>query len=548
MKNIYRVLSGLVLSFSLGAALPAGFGQTSGEVPLQGTWEGEVAGPRRPYRLQLEVRPDDSQNPVKVTLDGRFALPVSDVGLAGQRLQFLSNLNGQDVHFEVSAKGEDLAGSVLAGDTRLTLELWRSRVYPEPDSREEAWLQDLDSLERRFIRFDRSFTASGKAQFRRLLAQLGSELPSLGDSQVVVRLSEMLALAGNAHTRLYLLRNRTELRRLPLRLSWFQEGAFVVRATAAHESLLGCRVTAIEGHALQEVFDRVIRLFAGNRSWQLYKSPYFMTSPEILAGIGMAGNPEVIRYGLECNGRRRVAALSALPLERKREPTEAWKDLTAHSFKGWVSLLGTALPPLYLKEPSRHYWMSYLPDADLLYFQYNRAQDMSEGESLEEFAVRLKGRIESERPRTLVVDLRFNTGGNSGVARALMEELAGFNREDAERRLFVIVGRATFSAGISHVGQFVTRPGAVLVGEGVGDVLDTWSEGGNLVLPNSGLTAHYTNGFHAYSKRDYPEFKPYYQDLDLEPWQVNPHVWIEPTFSAYREGRDLVMEAILGNR
>ena len=79
-------------------------------------------------------------------------------------------------------------------------------------------------------------------------------------------------------------------------------------------------------------------------------------------------------------------------------------------------------------------------------------------------------------------------------------------------------------------------------------MLDTWSEGGNLVLPNSGLTAHYTNGFHAYSKRDYPEFKPYYQDLDLEPWQVNPHVWIEPTFSAYREGRDLVMEAILGNR
>jgi hypothetical protein len=105
----------------------------------------------------------------------------------------------------------------------------------------------------------------------------------------------------------------------------------------------------------------------------------------------------------------------------------------------------------------------------------------------------------------------------------------------------VITGRATFSAGISHTAQW-KEWGATIVGEPVGDELDWWAEGGNLELPNSKLTVHYSNGFHGYSKRDYPERRPYFVDFEVD--TLAPDIRAEMTWSEYASGRDPSMERI----
>ena len=71
-----------------------------------------------------------------------------------------------------------------------------------------------------------------------------------------------------------------------------------------------------------------------------------------------------------------------------------------------------------------------------------------------------------------------------------------------------------------------------------------WSEGGNVVLPNTGLTLHYANGFHSYSPREYPAFRQYnYPDLSVS--EVGPDVPVETGLVQYLAGRDPAMEAIL---
>jgi hypothetical protein len=45
----------------------------------------------------------------------------------------------------------------------------------------------------------------------------------------------------------------------------------------------------------------------------------------------------------------------------------------------------------------------------------------------------------------LIVDLRFNTGGDGNVGRQMMDHLQAAS---TSRRVFVIVGRTTFSAGL----------------------------------------------------------------------------------------------------
>ena len=71
-----------------------------------------------------------------------------------------------------------------------------------------------------------------------------------------------------------------------------------------------------------------------------------------------------------------------------------------------------------------------------------------------------------------------------------------------------------------------------------------WSEGGNILLPNTHLTLHYANGFHSYTPIEHPEFKPYnYPDLSVT--EVGPDIQVEATLEQYLAGKDPALDAIL---
>ena len=110
-------------------------------------------------------------------------------------------------------------------------------------------------------------------------------------------------------------------------------------------------------------------------------------------------------------------------------------------------------------------------------------------------------------------------------------------------------GVASFSGGpplpitkrVTHAAQWKQR-GAVLIGEPVGDGLDFWSEGGNLLPPNSQLAVHNTNGFHKYSQREYRSLKPYYFELQVA--SLAPDVVVETTWGDYKAGQDPLYAAV----
>ena len=138
-----------------------------------------------------------------------------------------------------------------------------------------------------------------------------------------------------------------------------------------------------------------------------------------------------------------------------------------------------------------------------------------------------------------MIDVRFNTGGDLTVTSLLAEKLAaGLHGLP----VLVLTGRATFSAGVTLAAQCKQLASGVVFGEPIGDELDSWSEGGNLVLPNSGLTVHYANAFHAYSTRPYPDRDPV---LDLDVESLAPMVTVEPSWDDYLAGADPVYEAAL---
>jgi hypothetical protein len=436
-----------------------------------------------------------------------------------------------------------LVGTLTEGAESFAMLLRRIPVYPKPSNRIEAWSQDIDALTTRFIELDQSFSPAERSEFLEQLARTKRELPQLNDNQVIARMASAIALAHNAHTRLYLVRNATELRRLPVRLWWFSDGLRVVRTTPDQRALLGCRVDNINGVAAPKARDMVAPAFAGNQQWVDYMSVYSLTTAELLNGFGITQTGDSVVYSVsDCAGGAVKVVLKPLPLVKRSSAVEAWWDLSPRfpgADTGWVQVLApkTDKLPLYLTNP-KNYWFEYLPSSGVLYFQYNRSQNMP-GETVAQFGERLLAALEQHKPRAFVLDVRFNTGGNLTLSEDLMKRLiertAGISR-------YVLTSRVTFSAGISAAAAWAEAGNITIVGEPVGDELEMWAEGGNVRLPNSGFKAHFANGLHSYSMAPCPANVPC---TDRSVRTLKPDVPINLTWKEYLAARDPAMEAVI---
>jgi hypothetical protein len=290
--------------------------------------------------------------------------------------------------------------------------------------RGNAWRQDVDVLLTRFLTYDRSFSQTAKAATRARLERLKSSADSLTDQVIMVQLARAIALSGNAHTRLYLTRSRTEVRRWPIRVWWFRNELRVVRAGPEFRDALGCRVTGIGRSTVEQAFSAISDITAGNASWQRYMSAYFLTSPDILFGARVISNPERTEVTLLCGTASRTVSLTPLPLVRSRSSVEAWLELVpGHpNHDSTSSCVPLAAVPRYVRRPWENYWFDRLGDGSVLYVQYNRSQPMPD-RPMDEFVGSVLASIASQRPKALIVDVRFNTGGDFGTGTPLVDSL-----------------------------------------------------------------------------------------------------------------------------
>ncbi|MHC1766448.1 MAG: hypothetical protein AB9869_19460 [Verrucomicrobiia bacterium] len=93
--------------------------------------------------------------------------------------------------------------------------------------------------------------------------------------------------------------------------------------------------------------------------------------------------------------------------------------------------------------------------------------------------------ISVEKPTHLIVDLRFDSGGNLNTTRDFMQALPTLVPESG--RIFAITSGRTFSAGIASLGYLkqAGRDRVVIVGEPIGDELEYWAESRLTELPIS---------------------------------------------------------------
>jgi tetratricopeptide (TPR) repeat protein len=393
-------------------------------------------------------------------------------------------------------------------------------------SRDEGWRFDLDLLVREATRTHYApFARTPRAVFDAEVRKLREDIPRLTDNQIAVGFMKLLRLLGDGHTGIY----RPERGPgaggwVPVQFYLFAEGLHVTGADAPHADLVGARVLRIGSHTPEEVLRELDAVVPqDNRMGLLWLGPLvFMRRPEVLNGLGLIPDDSCLPLTVrDLAGKEREVRLPADSADRGTAWFAPPKDAPAPV-------------PLYLKKPGTPYWFEYLSAEKLVYCQYNSVMEEGQEETIEKFFKRLFRFIDQNEVDRLVLDLRWNGGGNNFLNQPLIHGLIRCDKVNRPGKLFVIVGRNTFSAAMCCVGAIDRNTRAVFVGEPTGSSPNFVGESAvQIKLPYSKLRASVSD--------------LYWQNtvaMDYRTW-VAPQIYAPPTFAAYRANRDPALEAIL---
>ena len=395
----------------------------------------------------------------------------------------------------------------------------------------ERWREDLRYMAREMeARHRNLFHATTREQFGAAVKRLDERIPALARHQIIVELMRIVASVGDGHTNLSPTRDpQIGFRTLPVKLYLFSDGLFVRAAERGQAGLLGARVVRIGDAAPDEAVARTREIIGRDNEMDVkFYAPMLLSMPEVLHALGLSNSPDEARFTFEQAGRRQTLTLKAAgPFELLPADT----DLSWLPREGWADMRDGAATPLWLKDPKNNFWFEQLPGTKAVYAQMNQVNDRP-GESVADFSKRLLDSVEANDVERLVLDLRLNRGGNGSLLRPLVVGLVK-SKVNRRGRLFVLIGRSTWSAAQFLLDRLEKYTDATFVGEPSGSKGNAYGDSRRVVLPHSGVTVRVSIYY-------WQEWDPW----DARPWTA-PQVTAELSSEEYRAGSDPALKAAL---
>ena len=338
-----------------------------------------------------------------------------------------------------------------------------------------GWRHDVDHLVAEVKRNDPGAGELPPELFR-LAEELKARVPELTDHQVIAGLGRILHTLGRGHTALWLgyPGSRFAFRPLPLRLWWFPEGLFVTSGREGQEDLWTGQIVAFDGVPTDEVLRRLAAAQSSESPLEvLWISPYLLTLPELLHGLGVARQPDRVELTVRMLDGRTVTRTVPVIAGDAPQPVHRLEP----------PLRGPA--PRFLSHNGEMHWLDTLPERDAVYVQVNNVMN-DEDETLGQLGLRLRGVLADPRWRYVVLDLRHNNGGNTFTYVELLRTLVAFSTGEGHR-VFALVGRDVYSAAANLTTDLERLVRPTFVGEPTAATGNQWGDESQFVLPWSGI-------------------------------------------------------------
>ncbi len=383
------------------------------------------------------------------------------------------------------------------------------------------WIKDIEFLKTELPKKHKNlFFKNDKSTFENGLDQIKLQQANLSDFEIAIKLQQLIASFGDSHTSVKWKKYIDNKKILPIRLYWFSDGIYVTKTTKANKELLGKKITGINGNSIAKITDSLSTLITvDNKAIIKDKIPKLIIITQLLDFFDFSNGRE---YSIEVETKNGIK--STIPIKPYVLNTEKLINITIDTIA-------------YCWRNTRISFTEKFVD-NVYYLQYNQCVNKSKTEkkgknntiSFNEYKKKVFKTIKEKSPDKLIFDMRFNSGGNSYQGTKFINQLAKQKGINQKGKLFVIIGRKTFSSAIINTLDFIENTNAIIVGENTGGKPNHYGEIRSFELPNSRVTIIYST--------------KYFKRTDREMNTIKPDIEIGTSFNDFINGIDPIFEWI----
>ena len=369
------------------------------------------------------------------------------------------------------------------------------------------WEQDIDQIvDYLLILHPNPFFSVGKTAFMRSAEALKKALPALSEEQRVVGAIRLVASIGDGHTGL-VPNNPDFAYWYPIRVVEFSDGYFITTAHRSVGDLAGAQLVEIGGQPIAKVADDARSLVGIENRWAAKYALSPLVNARLMNGLGYTmpgGNLSITARMRDGTTVRRVLVPSASDDTLFNDPHSSTFDWDFRSemfgppvgaFSDWVSAYNkerasafrdadTTRPPFLTR---RRAFASRSVGRDAYYIQTNAVGGAQSGETFVDFFRKAISTVDSLRPKNLIIDLRFNGGGDGSQLPPVMQELAARRRDSPWKNAYILTSGKTFSAAIMALAGLRESMIATVVGEPAGAGYNSYGDPVTRELTRTGL-------------------------------------------------------------
>lgn len=396
--------------------------------------------------------------------------------------------------------------------------LAQSGEVRSPDST-AAWREDLAYMVDQVAkRHPDPYRYTSQAAFEAMASDLDARIPELTDAQIIVGMMRYTASLSDGHTSFFpAFQTRFPFRAYPLLFYLFDDGVFLVDAAPEYADMIGAQLVGIGGRDAADVVQQIDELVQhDNDSGRRVLIPINIVATEVLLGAGIIEDADQPQFLLE--------RLDGTSITLDPAPISMSQFIARFPDHWRMPSSSAMISRAHLHD--KLWWMP-LDDEHTLYAEYNQVQTL--GGMLTDF----RHDLDAPGIDRLILDLRFNGGGDIGTARTFFNLLSNDARFQQSGSLIVLIGRNTFSAAVVFSLWLERDLHPVFVGEPSGGRPLMFENARPFTLPNSHLEVYLSSR----ARRDV--------DASDTRTAIEPDVPVPLLSADYFADRDAALEAAL---
>jgi tetratricopeptide (TPR) repeat protein len=366
-------------------------------------------------------------------------------------------------------------------------------------------------------------------EFDKSVEKLYTDIPKLKEHEILAGFARIVSSFQYGHTSLSWRESPVKYHVAPVNFYWFSDGMYVEGADKKYADIVGARLINVEGMPVKEAM-KAVRPLVPVENDQYFKAYGLdmLNIPEALHAQKVSKElKQSVTYTFEKDGKKFDKTIDAI--QSFRLPRDYGFAKTNES---WMSARDQSATPNYLKNIDKNFYYEYLPASKTMYVRQSQVLD-DKSETIQAFYKKVFEFVDNNEVEKLVIDVRLNGGGNNYKNKPVVTGIIENRKINKPGKLFVIIGRRTFSACQNLVNEFSNYTNALFVGEPTAENVNFYGDNRRIDLPKTKLPVFLSFAWW--------QDKPQWENAD---W-LAPQLAVDMSFEDYKTNKDPVLDVCL---